>query len=170
MRSGALSPALYERASEPLDLADDGRAVGPRLGGPGGLVGVVAREEPTGLADVPAAGRFCPLSVALAVAADLAARVAGLRAAHEAWIASLGAADEESRLFDACGYGPAGDSPAGRGCARTVRDLEEARLRLHALLDAAVRVGIFRPADSSTASPSVGAVAPAGGCGDAVSG
>ncbi len=119
---------------------------------------------------VPAAGRFRAQSVAVAVADDLAARVAGLRAAHDAWIASLGAADEESRLFDACGYGPAGDSPAGRGCARTLRDLEEARLRLHVLLDAAVRVGIFHPADSTTASPFVGALAPAGGRGDAAVG
>ena len=97
-------------------------------------------------ADVPAAGRFYALSVAVAVADDLAARVAGLRDAHDAWIASLGTAAEESWLFDACGYGPAGDSPAGRGCARSLRDLEEARFRLSELLDAAVRLGIFEPA------------------------
>lgn len=83
------------------------------------------------------------------MADDLAARVAGLRDAHDAWIAALGAEDDEWRLFDGCGYGPAGDSPAGRGCARTLRDLEEARFRLSELLKAAISIGVFDPAGAA---------------------
>ena len=39
---------LCEGSPEPLDLAYDGRVLGPRLGWPPGLVGVVVREEPAG--------------------------------------------------------------------------------------------------------------------------
>ena len=46
--SGVPSRALRESSPEPLDLADDGRVLGPRLGRPRDLVGVVVREEPTG--------------------------------------------------------------------------------------------------------------------------
>ena len=46
--SAASACALREGSPEPLDLAHDGCVLGPRLGRPPGLVGVVVREEPAG--------------------------------------------------------------------------------------------------------------------------
>ena len=84
-------------------------------------------------------------SVAVLVADDLAAHVGRLRTAHVALVDSVEAVDQERTVLDACQSGPSGDSPVQRCCGRAVRDLEEEQLRLHRLLDAAARIGVFAP-------------------------
>ena len=84
-------------------------------------------------------------SVAVLVADDLVAHVGRLRTAHVALVDSVEAVDQERTVLDACQSGPCGDSPVQRCCGRAVRDLEEEQLRLHRLLDAAARIGVFAP-------------------------
>ncbi len=96
--------------------------------------------------DVSADGRLRSSSVADSVAEDLAAQVARVRSAHEAWVESVGAADRELEVADGCECRLTDDSPVRRRCARAVRDLREHHLRLQALLEAVVRIGVFDPA------------------------
>ena len=84
-------------------------------------------------------------SVAVLVADDLAVHVGRLRTAHGVLVDSVDAVDQERMVLDACQSGPSGDSPVQRRCGRAVRDLQEEQLRLHRLLDAAVRIGAFDP-------------------------
>ena len=101
-------------------------------------------------------------SVADSVADDLSAQVGRVRAAHKAWVESAGAADGQSAAGDGCESGLPGDSAGRRRCARAVRDLQEHHLRLHLLLKAVVRIGVFdsansfcdsRPVDGSAQEP-----------------
>ena len=87
--------------------------------------------------------RLWASSVAVSVADDLAAQVARLRGAHEAWVECVGLADQESEFLDGCQYGWSGDSPVRQRSARAVRDLQDEQLRLHRLLEAVVRIGVF---------------------------
>lgn len=96
--------------------------------------------------DLSADARLRSSSVADSVAGDLAAQVARVRAAHGAWVESVGAADRELEIANGCQCGVTGDSEVRRRCARAVRDLQEHHLRLHALLEAVVRIGVFAPA------------------------
>ena len=99
--------------------------------------------------------RLCDSSVAVSVADDLVAQVARLRGAHEAWVECVGA----SELLDGCQYGRSGDTPVRQRCARAVRDLQDEQLRLHRLLEAVVRIGVFGPAAVSGEPRGVGRLA-----------
>ena len=56
-------------------------------------------------------------------------------------------------MLDACQSSPSGDSPVERCCGRAVSDLQEEQLRLHLLLEAAVRIGVFDPAVAVSRKP-----------------
>ena len=156
------------------------RAPGPRLtAGAGAAVdgGVTAEDAAGELAargacdlsaftsspeGLPSDGVSLASSLALLVADDLEARVAGLRDSHAAVLAAGDDVDEEVAALDACQAGAGGDSPVRRRYGLALRDFREDRLRLHRLLEAVVRIGIFDPA----ASPPGGSPprpAPAGG-------
>lgn len=138
--------------------APPGRSRSGRVG-PGDLVSAVeaaaellARRE-CGLdayalrrEDLSADVRLLTSSVADSVAADLAVQVDRVRAAHEAWVESVGAADRVIEIADGCDCAVSDDSAVGRRCAKAVRELQEHHLRLHALLEAVVRIGVFDPA------------------------
>lgn len=95
-------------------------------------------------------GRLWNSLVAVSVSGDIAVQVVRLWTAHEAWVASVGVRDrDESQLGDGCRRRPPGASPLGQSCGRAMRGLQEAQLRLHVLLDAVVRIGVFDPASSS---------------------
>ena len=103
--------------------------------------------------DFTLGGRLRDSLVAVSVSGDLAVQVVRLWTAHEAWVASVGVRDrDESQLGDGCQLRPRGASPAGQSCGRAVRGLQEEQLRLHLLLEAAVRIGVFDPASSSGSS------------------
>ena len=96
--------------------------------------------------DVMPRGPLWASSVALLVADDLATNVARLRSAHAAVVESVDAVEQERSALDACQRSPCSDSPALRRCGWAVRDLQEQQSRLHRLLEAAVRIGVFDPA------------------------
>ena len=85
-------------------------------------------------------------SVAVLVADDLAANVDRFRTAHAVLAECVDGVEQERAVLDACQRTPSGDSPVRRRCGRAARDLEERQLRLHLLLDAAIRIGVFDPA------------------------
>ena len=97
-------------------------------------------------ADLSPDGSLWASSVALLVADDLAAHVGRLRTAHAVLVECVDAVEQERAVLDACQCSPSGDSPLQRRGGRAVRDLHEEQLRLHLLLEAAVRVGVFGPA------------------------
>ena len=103
--------------------------------------------------------RLWASSVAVSVADDLVAQVARLCGAHEAWVECVGLADKESEFLDGCQYGRSGDSPVRQRSARAVRDLQDEQLRLHRLLEAVVRIGVFDPAAVSGEPRRVGRLA-----------
>ena len=65
----------------------------------------------------------------------------------------LDGVDRERAALDARQSSPSGDSPVLRSCGRAVRDLQEEQLRLHLLLEAAVRIGVFDPAVAASRKP-----------------
>ena len=96
---------------------------------------------------------------AVLVADDLAAHVDRLRTAYFAVVETLDGVQQEPAALDACRSSPVADSAARRRCGRAVRDLHEAQLRLHVLLDAAVRIKVFDPVPVSGESRGVGRLA-----------
>ena len=95
--------------------------------------------------EVVSDGLLWASSVAVSVADDLAANIDRLRTAYFAVVETLGGVDQERAALDACQSSAAPDSLLRRRCGRAVRDLHEAQLRLHVLIDAAVRIRVFDP-------------------------
>ena len=93
--------------------------------------------------DIVSNGPVSASSLAVLVADDLAAHVDRLRTAYFAVVETLDGVEQERAALDACQSSLAADSPVRRCCGRAVRDLQEEQLRLHVLLDAAVRIGVF---------------------------
>ena len=89
--------------------------------------------------DIVSDGPVSASSLAVLVADDLAAHVDRLRTASFAVVETLAAGEQEP-------LSPATDSPVRRRCGRAVRDLQDQQIRLHVLLEAAVRIGVFDPA------------------------
>ena len=109
--------------------------------------------------DLLPGGRLWDSSVAGSVADDIAAQVGRLRTAHETMVACFGAVDED---FDHPGGGQSatpGDSLVRQRYARAVRDLQDEQFRLHRLLEAVVRMGVFGPAAVSGEPRGVGRLA-----------
>ena len=104
-------------------------------------------------ADVSSDGPLWASSVAVLVADDLAVSVDRLRTAHAALAECVDGVEQERLALDACQRSPSGDSPVRRRCGRAVRDLQEQQLRLHLLLEAAVRIGVFDPAVAVSHKP-----------------
>ena len=96
--------------------------------------------------DVLSDGPFWASSLAVSVGDDLAAHVGRLRTAHAAWAECVDAVEQERAVLDACQSSSSVDSPEQRRCGRAVRDLQDEHLRLHQLLEAAVRIRVFDPA------------------------
>lgn len=97
--------------------------------------------------DVVSDGPVSAPSLAALVADDLAEHIDRVRTAYIAVVETLdGVEQEEQAVLDACQSSPATDSPIRRRCGRAVRDLQEEQLRLHVLIEAAVRIGVFAPA------------------------
>lgn len=88
-------------------------------------------------------------SLAVLVGDDLAVHVDRVRAAHLAVVEALDGVEQERSDLDARQGTSSGDSPMRRCCGRAVRNFQEEQLRLHVLLEAAVRIGVF---DSGLAS------------------
>ena len=146
-------------AADTWPTAPSGRSEGPGHAPAGDIVTVrdaagelIARGQ-RGLTaytnrpgDVLPRGALWASSVALLVADDLATNVDRLRAAHTTLAECVDAVERERAALDACQSSPSGDSPALRFCGRAVRDLQEEQLRIHLLLEAAVRIGVFDPA------------------------
>ena len=109
--------------------------------------------------DVVSDGPVSASSLAVLVADDLAAHVDRLRTAYFAVVETLDGVEQERAVLDNCQSSPAADSPVRRRCGRTVRDLQEEHLRLHVLLEAAVRIGVFDRAAVSGAPRGVGRLA-----------
>ena len=93
--------------------------------------------------DVVSDGPVWASSLAVLVADDLAAHVDRLRTAYFAVVETLDGVEQERAALDACQSSPAADSPVRRRYGRAVRDLQEEQLRLHVLLEAAVRIRVF---------------------------
>ena len=93
--------------------------------------------------DVSSDGPLWASSVTLLVADDLAVCVDRLRSAHEALAECVDGVEQERAVLDACQRSLSGDSPVRRRCGRAVRDLQEQQSRLHQLLEAVIRVGVF---------------------------
>ena len=110
-------------------------------------------------ADVVSDRPFWALSLAVLVGDDLAAHVDRLRTAYFAVVETLDGVEQERAALDACQSSPAADSPVRRRYGRAVRDLQEEQLRLHVLLEAAVRIGVFDRAAVSGAPRGVGRLA-----------
>ena len=85
-----------------------------------------------------------------------AAHVDRLRTAYFAVVDTLDGVEQERAALDACQSSPAADSSVRRRCGRAVRDLQEEQLRLHVLLETAVRIGVFDPAAVSGEPRGVG--------------
>ena len=96
--------------------------------------------------DILSDGPFWASSLAVLVGDDLAAHVDRLRTAHLAVVEGLDGVEQERAVLDACQSSPSGDSPVRRRCGRAVRDLQDEHLRLHRLIEAAVRIRVFDPA------------------------
>lgn len=110
-----------------------------------GECGLTAFTSP--LADLQSEGSLWMSSLAVLVADDVAGLVGRLRTAHAALVASVDGVDgveQEWALLDACKRSPAGDSPEQRRFGRALLDLQEEQLRLQRLLEAVVRIGVFR--------------------------
>ena len=58
-------------------------------------------------------------------------------------VETLDGVEQERAALDACHSSPAADLPVRRRCGRALRDLQEEQLRLHVLLEAAVRIRVF---------------------------
>ena len=106
--------------------------------------------------DLLSDGPISASSLAVLVADDLAAHVDRLRTAFFAVAETLAAVERDSLALDASRGSPAADSPVRRRCGRALRDLHEEQLRLHVLLEAAVRIGVFAPAALSSESRDFG--------------
>lgn len=100
-------------------------------------------------ADLPADGVLSASSLALLVTDDLEALVGRLRDSHVALLVAGDDVDEEVTTLDACQARAGGDSPARHRYGLALRDFREHQLRLHRLLEAVVRIGIFDPAAAS---------------------
>ena len=143
-----------------------GRSEGPRHAAAGDIVTardaageVIARRE-RGLTaytncsgDVSSDGLLWASSVALSVADDLVANIDRLRSAQATLAEWVDGVERERAVLDACQSSPSGESPVLRSCGRAARDLQEEQLRLHLLLDAAVRIGVFDPAVAASRKP-----------------
>ena len=152
-------------AGPDLAVADDqwltahpGRSEGGRVR-PGDLVSAIdaAREllarRASGLAaytqrpgDVAVGGRLWASSVAVSVADDLSAQLNRLRAVHETLVECLGEVDREREIRGGGQCATPSDSLVRQRYARVVRDLEEHHIRVHLVLEAALRIGVFSPA------------------------
>ena len=95
--------------------------------------------------DVSSDGPLWASSVTVLVADDLAVCVDRLRSVHAALADCVDGVEQERAVLDACQRSPSGDSPVPRRCGQAVRDLQEQQSRLHRLLDAVVRIGVFDP-------------------------
>ena len=93
--------------------------------------------------DVSSDGPLWASSVTLLVADDLAVCVDRLRSAHAALAECVDGVEQERVVLDACQRGSSGDSPVRRRCGQAVRDLQEQQSRLHQLLEAVMRIGVF---------------------------
>ena len=93
--------------------------------------------------DVSSDGPLWTSSVAVLVADDLAVCVDRLRSAHAVLAECVDGVEQERAVLDACQRGSSGDSPVRRRCGRAVRDLQEQQCRLHQLLGAVARIGVF---------------------------
>ena len=83
-------------------------------------------------------------SVAVSVADDLSAQLDRVRSVHETLVECLGVLGRE---FRGGGQpGTPGDSLVLQRYARVGRDLDDQCTRLHLLVDAAIRIGVFDPA------------------------
>ena len=116
-----------------------------------GECGLIAYTNPSG--DFSSDGLLWASSVAVSVADDVAASVDRLRRAHATVAECVGGVEQEWLVRDACQSSPSGDSPVLRRCGQAVRDLQEEQLRLHLLLEAAVRIGVFDPAVAVSRKP-----------------
>ena len=83
-------------------------------------------------------------SVAVSVADDLSAQLDRVRSVHETLVECLGALDRELR--GGCQPATPGGSLVLQRYARVGRELEDHCIRLHLLVDAAIRIGVFDPA------------------------
>ena len=119
-----------------------------------GLSAFTRRSE-----DVSLDGPLWASCAALLVADDLAAGVDRLRRAHAVVADCVGGLEQQRLALEACQSSPSGDSPALRRCGRAVRDLQEEQRRLHLLLQAAVRIGVFDPVALSAEPRGVGGLA-----------
>ena len=144
---------------DPWLTAPSGRSEGPGHAAAGDIVtardaageliargdrGLTAFTNRSG--DVSSDGLPWASSVAVSVADDLAANIDRLRSAQAALAECVDGVEQERLALDACQRSPFGDSSVRRRCGRAVRDLQEQQLRLHLLLEAAVRIGVFDPA------------------------
>ena len=93
--------------------------------------------------DVSSDGPLWASSVAVLVADDLAVCVDRLRTAHAVLAECVDGVEQERAVLDACQRSPSGDSPVRRRCGQAVRDLQEQQSRLHQLLEAVMRIGVF---------------------------
>ena len=98
------------------------------------------------LGDVSLDGPLWASCLTVLVADDLAVYLDRLRSAHAAVVECVDGVEQERAVLDACQSNPCSDSPVRRRCGRAVRDLQEQQRRLHWLLDAVVRIGVFDPA------------------------
>ena len=103
-----------------------------------GLTAYTNRPE-----DVSSHGPLWASSVAALVADDLVVYVNRLRRAHAALADCVDGAGQEWAVLDACQSRASSDSPMLRRCGRAVRDLQAQQSRLHRLLEAVVRIGVF---------------------------
>ncbi len=162
---GWLPLTTVDFAGPDIALADDqwltappGRSEGGRVR-PRDLVsavdaaGELLARRASGLAayaqrpgDVSVDGRLWASSVAASVADDLSAQLDRLCAIHETLVECLGEVDRERKLRGGGQSATHGDSLVRQRYGQAVRDLEGHHLRLHLLLEAAVRIGVFNPA------------------------
>ena len=123
------------------DLVTAGDAAGELIArGECGLTAYTNR-----LGDVSSDGPLWASCLTVLVADDLAVYLDRLRSAHAAVIECVDAVEQERALLDACQSSPCSDSPVQRRCGRAARHLQEQQRRLHQLLDAVVRIGVFDP-------------------------
>lgn len=97
-------------------------------------------------ADLQADGSLWTSSLAVLVADDLAAHVVQLSDAHAALFDGADGVEQEWALLAARRHRLVGDSPVQRRFGRALRDMQEGQFRLHRLVEAVVRIGVFDPA------------------------